>query len=73
MNNSNPQAYQIRANVKKIIKDFEGALHDYNTAIRLGPFVSGLYLERGQLYYELNQPEKALSDFSEAIRLNPSN
>jgi tetratricopeptide (TPR) repeat protein len=46
------------------------AVEDYTEAIAFGPDDHSLYSERGKLYVTLKENDKALKDFSEAIRLS---
>lgn len=51
--------------------DFEGAIADYNEAIRLEPEDAQAYNNRGNSWKTLKQYNKAIADFTEAIRLEP--
>ena len=53
-------------------KDFQGAIADYNEAIRLNPNYAEAYIYRGAVYFLLGEPQKAIADFNQAIRLNPN-
>ena len=50
--------------------DFQGAISDYNEAIRLNPNNALAYNNRGFAKYELEDKQGAISDYNEAIRLN---
>ncbi len=70
--------YYNRALLKTAQSDLDGALKDYSDAIRFAPdtarqAASDLYLNRGQLFAGKSQPQAAISDFSKAIELNPTN
>ena len=60
-----------RGNVKKEKKDLEGAINDYNEAIRLNPQDALAYNNRGLAKKEKEDLEGAINDYNEAIRLNP--
>ena len=59
------------------MKDNEGAIEDYNKAIKLNPNYSEAYYNRGNakkdlgiLYKNIDYLEKAIKDFNKAIELN---
>ena len=60
-----------RGNVKAALTDFEGALADYDEAIRLfqqlGSVIPTLFFNRGNANFMLHRFEEAVDDFSEAI------
>jgi tetratricopeptide (TPR) repeat protein len=56
---------------KYTIRDFEGAMADYNEAIRLNPVYAGCYYNRGIVFYSNQRYEEAFQDYSKAIGLNP--
>ena len=69
-------------NFKELIKsaeanydagDLEGAVADYNEAIRLNPKNVGAWGNRGFAKNKLGRHEEALADFDEAARLEPEN
>ena len=43
----------------------------YSEAIRLFPEYVEAYNDRGSVYYDKNDRDQAIADFSEAIRINP--
>ncbi len=63
--------HHYRADAFAINDEFEKAIVDYDTAVRLNPSYPDTYLDRGNSHYQLNQYESAIKDFSEAIRLKP--
>ena len=64
-------AYNIRGMAKYSNKDFEGAVADYDEAIRINPDYAGCFYNRGIVFYNSRQNEEALKDYSTAIDLNP--
>jgi tetratricopeptide (TPR) repeat protein len=63
--------HHYRADAFAMNGEFEKAVVDYDTAVRLNPSYPDTYLDRGNSHYQLNHYESALKDFSEAIRLKP--
>jgi len=49
----------------------EKAIAAYSKAIGIDPNCLNAYLSRAMCYNETNQPEKAIKDFSAAIKLDP--
>lgn len=50
--------------------DLEGALEDYNDAIRLDPNSAATFLSRGLARKEKGDLEGALRDFDQAVRID---
>lgn len=63
--------HHYRADAYAMDGQYENAIIDYDTAVRLNPSYPDTYLDRGNSHYQLDQLESALKDFSEAIRLKP--
>jgi len=63
-------AYHLRAYARSEIADFEGAVNDYSSAIRINSRLEGSYQNRGMAYMAMRQPELALSDFQNAAKLD---
>ena len=67
------KAYNNRGLLKYYSGDGEGAIFDYNEAIRINPNYYEAYNNRGlSKYYSGDHPEGAISDYNEAIRINPN-
>jgi tetratricopeptide (TPR) repeat protein len=64
-------AYLMRAIVKNLLNDSQGALADYNQGISLNLKSATAYYNRGILKDNLNNPQGALADYNQAIFLNP--
>ncbi|MBD2148522.1 tetratricopeptide repeat protein [Pseudanabaena sp. FACHB-1277] len=64
--------YFDRAYEKAEKGDKQGAISDYNEAIRLKPDYSDAYFNRGNVKSDLGEQRDAISDYSEAIRLEPN-
>jgi tetratricopeptide (TPR) repeat protein len=52
--------------------DLEGALADYDEALRLDPSRAAAYLGRGIAWQRKKDYDKAIADFNEALRRDPS-
>lgn len=66
-----PIAYNLRGVGYGQMDDYDRAIADYSTAIRLDPKNSFPYNNRGNAYRAKDDPDRAIADFSSAIRLNP--
>lgn len=64
------QFYFNRAYAKSMIKDFEGAILDYNETINLAYRLAEAYFERGYCYDQTNEPNKAIADYTDAIKVD---
>lgn len=53
------------------VRNLGQALKDCDAAVELAPDLADAYILRGQVYEELGQPQKALIDYAEALRLDP--
>jgi tetratricopeptide (TPR) repeat protein len=51
--------------------DLDGAVKDYNEAIRLKPDYADAFNNRGNARYDQRNYEEAIQDYNEAIRLKP--
>ena len=59
--------------MKLDLGDKQGALLDYNEAIRFNPDDASAYMNRGALKYSVfGDNQGALSDFNETIRIRPN-
>ena len=70
--NSKAYIYINRGNAYKRLGQYQLALEDHNSAIRLKPDFAITYLSRGAIYDQLNQYEFALKDYNDAIYFNPN-
>ncbi|MDR2095351.1 MAG: tetratricopeptide repeat protein [Treponema sp.] len=65
-------AYISRGNALQEKGDINGAIADYNEAIRLNPNDARFYSNRG-LAYLFKSDERAVTDFETALKLDPGN
>lgn len=65
-------AYNFRGIEKYKIKDFYGAINDFNKSIALNPNDAVTYYNRGLAKSDLKNNEDAIIDYSTAIKLNPN-
>lgn len=66
------EVYINRGVAKSQLGECEGALTDYDEAIRLKPNWATAYNNRGQTNTLLGKHQEALADYNEAIRLKPN-
>jgi len=71
--NMTAQDYFDRACGKGKAMDFQGALKDYDEAIRLNPNHGPAYANRGSVRFNSGNPKGALEDFNKAVQLLPDN
>ncbi len=72
-------AYYNQGHAYSKIGDYEGAIDNFNQALRLNPNDAQAYMNRGNAHYEIAQhsgdPDKdyraAIEDFNQALRLHP--
>ena len=69
---SNHHAYYNIGVYKAKLKDYNGAISDYNKAIELNPNYTKAYYNRGISKSKLKDHYGAISDFNKAIELNPN-
>ncbi len=67
-------AYVMRADIAiNSQRDYAAALNDMNEAIKLQPRMTGLYINRAFLRYNLDDYFGAMADYDHAIELDPLN
>lgn len=64
--------YYLQARQKMDAKNLEGAIADFDQAIRLKPDYVSAYLNRGYAHFTLNNTEAALADSNQVIQRLPN-
>ena len=70
-NYSQAEYFNMAGNTAKEKKDGTRAIYYYTKAIEADPDYIEAYLNRGEMYYYVNEHEKALADFDKVIELRP--
>lgn len=66
------EAWNKRATVYFLMGENEKSLHDCDEVMKRNPWHFGALAGYGQIYYRLDQPEKALEYFRKALAVNPN-
>jgi tetratricopeptide (TPR) repeat protein len=64
--------YLNRGNVRYELGDKQGAIQDYNQAIKINPNLAEAYYGRGYVRYDLGDKQGAIDDYTLAIKFNPN-
>lgn len=67
------QAYYNRAMGYSEMRDYDSAIKDYTSAIKLKPEDTEAYNSRGVAYKDKGEYDKAIIDFDKVIELDPNN
>lgn len=65
--------YHNRGGEYQSKQQYDLAIADYNTAIRLSPRYQGPYIDRGVTYRAMHQNDRAIASYNEVLRINPNN
>lgn len=65
--------YIDRAQLKRDLGDYRGAIQDFSKAIELNPNNAYAYMRRGFVKIKLVDQRGAIQDFNKAVELSPSN
>ena len=52
--------------------DYTGAIADYTQAINANPKLTVAYISRGKAYHDLEQLNRVIADFEQALKLQPN-
>jgi tetratricopeptide (TPR) repeat protein len=63
--------YYNRGNTQRVWGDNQGAIADFNQAIKLKPDNDIAYYNRGLFKNDLKDYQGAIADYNQAIKLNP--
>lgn len=64
------QEFYNRGLEKSQQKDYAGAVEEFTQELQVNPYFAEAYLRRGLAYYDLNQVLQAVSDYTEALKLD---
>ncbi|MDM3852007.1 MAG: tetratricopeptide repeat protein [Aphanizomenon gracile PMC627.10] len=64
--------YLNRGNVRYQLGDKQGAIDDYNQAIKFNPNLAQAYYNRGIVRDDLGDKQGAIDDYNQAIKFNPN-
>lgn len=64
-------SFLTSGNVKFENKNYQAAIDDYSSGIKLNNEIEELYIKRAACYKVTKQYEKALSDYNKALKINP--
>jgi tetratricopeptide (TPR) repeat protein len=67
----NPDGFCYRAEAYNNIQNFNNALSDYNTAIKIDSTKDNFFNDRGNLFRNEKEFDKAILDYEKAIQINP--
>lgn len=65
-------SYNSRGIVKFALKDYVGAIADFDKCLAFNPSFQSAYTSRGSAYASRQQYDKAMQDFQHALMLNPN-
>ena len=68
----NAEYYYKQGIEKSDLKDYQGAIKNFNKAIRINPNYAEAYLKRGNSHYLLTNKQSAIEDYKQAIKINPN-
>ncbi|MBD2135843.1 tetratricopeptide repeat protein [Sphaerospermopsis sp. FACHB-1094] len=71
-NNDDIIDYKHRGNIRYELGEYEGAIEDYNQAIKINANDEDIYYDRGNAHFDLGNYEAAINDFSKVIKIKPN-
>ena len=66
------QVYLLSGGVHRSRREYDWAIEDYNTVIKLNPDNVEAYIHRGLAYHHKGEYDRAIGDFTKAIELKPN-
>ena len=66
------QVYLLSGGVHRSRREYDWAIEDYNTVIKLSPDNVEAYIYRGLAYHHKGEYDRAIGDFTKAIELKPN-
>ena len=66
------QVYLLSGGVHNSRGEYDWAIEDYNTVIKLNPDNVEAYIYRGLAYHHKGECDRAIEDFTKAIELKPN-
>ena len=70
---TNPEIYYLRGNIQMTRRDYNSAMLDFNQAILLNENYAEAYVNRGRLWFYLNEDDKKCADYLKAESLGVKN
>ena len=70
---SSPGPYDYRAWIRWGLKDYQGAVDDWKTAVRLSPRTASYYARAAEAHLKLGQWSQAMACYKQAVALDPKN
>lgn len=65
------RAYYHRSIAYRIKGQYDRAIADYDSVLRLDPKNAAIFISRGNTYRAMGESDHAIADYGEAIRLDP--
>ncbi len=72
-NAKDAEAYVLRGNCYRHLSQYEKAINDYSSALKLSPRSADIYHRRAIAYYYAGQMQKVIADETKAISFDKSN
>ncbi|MBI4663289.1 MAG: tetratricopeptide repeat protein [Verrucomicrobia bacterium] len=68
----NPQGYALRGRMHDAMRQYEKAILDYDTVLKLNRQEKQIYQLRGSAHFKLGHIQQSIADFDRFIQLDPS-
>ena len=66
------QVYLLSSGIRLSRREYDWAIEDYDTVIKLNPDNVDAYIHRGLAYHHKGEYDRAIADFTKAIKLKPN-